>query len=80
MLERLGYQVDHADDITERDIRIGWSALDNRLSEREDEFRRVLGDKRVSEAHTSFEAKPRPCAMVNGAMAESWPPNSIAHS
>ncbi len=64
LVERLGYRVDHADDITQRDIHIGWNLLDNRLSEREDEFRNVLGDAWVREAHEEFRGEAE--AMRNG--------------
>ena len=54
ILQGLGYSVDHAGDITERDIELGWKALDRRLSEREDEFTTVLGKDWVRYAHKEF--------------------------
>ena len=54
ILQNLGYSVDHAEDITERDIEIGWKALDRKLSERENEFAAVLGKDWVSYAHQEF--------------------------
>jgi len=54
ILQELGYSIDHAEDITERDIEIGWKALDRKLSERENEFAAVLGKDWVSYAHQEF--------------------------
>ncbi len=53
-LESLGYRIEHAQDITERDIEIGWKALDRRLSEREREFTWLLGADWVRQAHAEF--------------------------
>jgi SAM-dependent methyltransferase len=50
----LGYTVLHADDITERDIEIGWRALDAKLSAHEDRYSAVLGEAWVREAHREF--------------------------
>ena len=49
-----GYTVDHAEDITERDIEIGWKALDRKLSERGADFAAVLGEEWVRRAHRGF--------------------------
>lgn len=57
LLEDLGYTVNHADDITQRDIRIGWNALDTKLSEREAVFSAALGDEWVQKAHQEFRAE-----------------------
>ena len=57
LVERLGYRVDHSDDITQRDIRIGWNALDSRLTEREGEFREVFGPEWVQKAHEEFRGE-----------------------
>jgi len=57
LLEGLGYTINHADDITQRDIEIGWKALDSKLSEREDVFRAALGDEWVQKAHQEFRAE-----------------------
>jgi len=57
LLEDLGYTVGHADDITRRDIEIGWRALDAKLSEREDVFRAALGDEWVRKARREFRAE-----------------------
>ena len=54
LLQDLGYSVEHAEDITERDIEIGWKALDRKLSEREEEFAAVLGKDWVRDAHKEF--------------------------
>jgi len=54
ILQGLGYSVDHAEDITERDIELGWKVLDRKLSEREDEFAAVLGKDWVRYAHKEF--------------------------
>lgn len=53
-VERLGYSIEHAEDITQRDIEIGWKPLDKRLSEQEEEFSRVLGEDWVQNAHKEF--------------------------
>jgi len=57
LLQDLGYAVDHAEDITERDIEIGWRALDHKLLEREDEFATVLGKDWVVYAHKEFASE-----------------------
>jgi ubiquinone/menaquinone biosynthesis C-methylase UbiE len=57
LLQGMGYVVTHADDITERDIEIGWKALDSKLSELESEFRSVLGDEWVKKAHQEFRSE-----------------------
>ena len=54
ILQELGYSVDHAEDITERDIELGWKVLDRKLSEREDEFATILGKDWVRYAHKEF--------------------------
>ncbi len=64
LLGDLGYTVNHADDITQRDIRIGWNALDSKLSEREDVFTAALGDEWVQKAHQEFRAETE--RMKNG--------------
>lgn len=53
-IENLGYFVEHADDITRRDIEIGWKTLDCRLSEREQEFAWLFGAEWVDRAHAEF--------------------------
>ncbi len=56
-IQDLGYTILHAEDITRRDIDIGWSALDNQLSEEEDEFTALLGDEWVRRAHHKFSTE-----------------------
>ncbi|HEY32575.1 MAG TPA: methyltransferase domain-containing protein [Dehalococcoidia bacterium] len=57
LLRDLGYSVDHAEDITERDIEFGWKALDRKLSEKEDEYAAVLGKDWVRYAHEEFNSE-----------------------
>jgi SAM-dependent methyltransferase len=57
LLADLGYTVSHADDITERDIEIGWKALDAKLSENAGVFRAALGDAWIQKAHQEFHAE-----------------------
>lgn len=57
ILEELGYSVDHAEDITELDISLGWKVLDRKLSEREDEFTTVLGKDWVLYTHEEFASE-----------------------
>ena len=64
LLERLDYVVTHAEDITQRDVVIGWEALDRKLSEQQAEFRSALGDQWVEQAHEEFRAEAE--AMRNG--------------
>jgi len=54
LIQDLGYSIDHAEDITERDIEIGWKALDRKLSEREEEFAAVLGKDWIQNTHREF--------------------------
>ncbi len=54
LLRGLGYNINHADDITQRDIEIGWRALDGRLSKREDVFSAALGPGWVRSARREF--------------------------
>ena len=46
--------MDHAEDITERDIELGWKVLDRKLSEKEGDFTAVLGKDWVRYAHREF--------------------------
>ena len=57
LLTGLGYTVTHSDDITERDIEIGWNALDSTLLARQEEFRKAMGDEWVQKAHQEFRAE-----------------------
>jgi SAM-dependent methyltransferase len=54
LLEDFGYCVEHVDDLTERDIEIGWKALDRKLSNQKREFVKLLGEDWVSNAHNDF--------------------------
>jgi SAM-dependent methyltransferase len=58
------YTINHADDITERDIEIGWKALDSKLSDLDDEFREALGGEWVMKAHREFRTEAE--KMKNG--------------
>ncbi|MGE5264171.1 MAG: SAM-dependent methyltransferase [Acidobacteriota bacterium] len=53
-VENLGYSVEHAQDITERDIEMGWTVLEQKLAEREREFTWLLGADWVRQAHAEF--------------------------
>ena len=54
LLKNLGYTVEHVEDLTARDIEIGWMALDQRLSEQRREFAELLGEEWVNKAHNAF--------------------------
>ena len=54
LLQDLGYSVNHAEDITKRDIEIGWKALDRQLSEQKIQFATVLGENWVCSAQQKF--------------------------
>ena len=54
LVKSLGYTVEHADDITVRDIEIGWKALDRKLSTHEQEYVALLGEEWVRSAHNEF--------------------------
>jgi len=56
-LESRGYTVTHAEDITRRDIEIGWKALDLKLSELESVFQSALGAEWVEKAHREFQTE-----------------------
>jgi hypothetical protein len=53
-VEDLGYSVEHAQDITKRDIEMGWTVLEQKLAEREQEFTWLLGADWVRQAHAEF--------------------------
>lgn len=57
ILRGMGYCIVHADDITERDIEVGWRALDRKLFEHKQEFTRYLGSDWVQKAHEEFKAE-----------------------
>ena len=50
----LGYTITCADDLTARDIEIGWRALDAKLTAREPEYQAALGAEWVADAHRKF--------------------------
>ena len=52
-MQHLGYRIMHSEDITERDIEIGWEELDRRLLN-DKEFQTVLGEDWVHDAHRQF--------------------------
>jgi ubiquinone/menaquinone biosynthesis C-methylase UbiE len=54
-----GYTIRHVDDITARDIELGWKSLDAKLTAREAEYRTALGDTWVAEAHRQFSDEIR---------------------
>jgi ubiquinone/menaquinone biosynthesis C-methylase UbiE len=54
LLESLGYSVQHVDDLTERDIEIGWKALNQKLSNQKRELVEQLGEEWVNDAHGDF--------------------------
>lgn len=57
LLDRMGYTVTHAEDITQRDIEIGWRALERKLSQREEIYKAALGDEWVHQAHQAFRTE-----------------------
>ncbi len=54
LLKDLGYSVEHVNDITERDIEIGWKALDQKLSHQRKEYLELFGEGWVNSAHNDF--------------------------
>lgn len=54
LVKSLEYTMEHADDITARDIEIGWKALDRKLSKHEQEYTVLLGEEWVRNAHNQF--------------------------
>jgi len=54
-----GYTIIHADDLTVRDIEIGWRALDAKLTVREAEYLAALGPEWVADAHCRFQHEIR---------------------
>jgi ubiquinone/menaquinone biosynthesis C-methylase UbiE len=53
-IKALHYQVDRVEDISERDIQIGWKALDEKLFQHHDMFAEALGEEWVRTAHRQF--------------------------
>lgn len=54
-IEAMGYQITHLEDLTEREITLGWQALIQRLKTRHDLYARALGEAWVRAAHEEFE-------------------------
>jgi ubiquinone/menaquinone biosynthesis C-methylase UbiE len=54
LLENLRYRIEHVDDLTERDIEIGWKVLDQKLSRDKKEFAELFGQEWVNNAHNDF--------------------------
>jgi SAM-dependent methyltransferase len=54
VVARVGYDILHTDDISLRDVEIGWNALDRSLTDREEEFSAILGADWVRQAHQEF--------------------------
>lgn len=63
-VERLGYRVDHAQDISTRDVEIGWRALVRRLDEQRAELAAALGRDWVEQARAEFQGEAE--AMLRG--------------
>ncbi len=59
LLRNLGYAIEHVDDLTDRDIEIGWRALDEKLSRQKREFVGLLGEAWVDNAHAAFKEEIR---------------------
>ncbi|MBN1269222.1 MAG: methyltransferase domain-containing protein [Kiritimatiellae bacterium] len=54
VVRALGFELRHVEDLTARDIEIGWLELDRRLSEGEKDFAAALGAEWVAQAHAEF--------------------------
>lgn len=55
LLESMGYLIRHVDDLSQRDIEIGWKALKRKLSEQEQEYLAWLGRVWVARAYEEFD-------------------------
>jgi ubiquinone/menaquinone biosynthesis C-methylase UbiE len=53
-ITKLGYSIIHQDDITKRDIEIGWKNLDKKLIKHKEVFMKTLGEEWVNKAHNKF--------------------------
>ncbi len=72
----MGYRVHVLDDLTEREIVLGWEALAQRLEERRDVYAAALGEGWVQEALAEFQeeiAAMRRGAWSNGRMIATKP-------
>jgi ubiquinone/menaquinone biosynthesis C-methylase UbiE len=54
LVEGLGYSVEHVDDLTDRDIEMGWKALDRKLANQKKELVELLGEEWINNAHNDF--------------------------
>jgi ubiquinone/menaquinone biosynthesis C-methylase UbiE len=54
LVKKLGYSLDHLEDITARDIEIGWKGLIQELQRKEGTFVKALGKDWVQKAHQKF--------------------------
>jgi ubiquinone/menaquinone biosynthesis C-methylase UbiE len=54
LVEGLGYSVEHVEDLTERDIEMGWKALDRKLVNQKKELVELLGEEWINNAHNDF--------------------------
>lgn len=57
LVKNLGYSIDYVEDITERDIEIGWKKLIQKLQRREDVFVETLGKDWVQKTYQKFESE-----------------------
>ena len=54
-VREMGYRIEHADDLTEREITLGWERLLRRLDERRDVYIAARGEAWVDAARDAFE-------------------------
>lgn len=54
IIRKLGFSIQHIEDITLRDIEMGWKALDKQLLNKVEEFTKVKGREWVEFAHKKF--------------------------
>ena len=54
ILAGMGYTIEHADDITLRDVEIGWKALDRKLLSEREVYAAAFGDEWVERTHRGF--------------------------
>jgi hypothetical protein len=50
----MGYRIRYVADLTQRNIEVGWKALERKLSEQEQEYLALLGKDWVARAHEEF--------------------------
>lgn len=76
MLRARDYAILHADDISERDIKIGWQAMIERLRSERETFATRFGEEWVHQALSEFEgeiARMRASAWGNGRIVDQKP-------